>query len=142
MPTEVNIISGACHRDQRGELRYNNSFDSSAVKRMYLIRNSTDHPVRGWQGHQVEQRWFIAAGGSFKIHTIKIDDWEQPSVDVAARTFVLNEDQLDVLHVPAGHITAIEAIENRSALLVMSDYLLGAVKDEFRFPLSYFKHIF
>lgn len=142
MHTAVNIISGACYRDPRGELRYNNGFDSSAVKRMYLIRNSAELPIRGWQGHQVEQRWFIAVGGSFKIHTIKIDDWEQPSSDLAAHTFVLNEEQLDVLHVPAGYITAIEQIESTSTLLVMSDYLLGEIKDEFRFPLQYFKHIF
>lgn len=33
------IISGGSHSDERGMLRFNNSFDATMIKRMYVIEN-------------------------------------------------------------------------------------------------------
>jgi len=132
------VIEGACYKDERGELRYNNSFDASQVKRLYLIQNSDSNPVRGWQGHKIEQRWFIAVNGAFEISTIQVDDWDSPSVNLSAQKFILGQESFNVLHVPAGYITAIRSLVAGSTLLVMSDHLLGETKDEYRFPLNYF----
>lgn len=132
------VIKGACYRDDRGELRYNNAFDASPVKRLYLIQNSESNPVRGWQGHRVEQRWFIAVVGAFAINAIKVDNWESPSNGLLADTFSINQENLNILHIPPGYITKIYSLEKGSVLLAMSDYLLGEVKDEYRFPPDYF----
>lgn len=139
---EPAIIPGAIHQDERGALRYNNDFNSAMVKRMYLVQNSWQQPIRGWQGHRVEQRWFMAAHGSFEIYAIAVDNWEQPSAELPFHKFTINKAQLDVLHIPAGYITAIRSLEPASALIAMSDFLLGEVNDEYRFPLHYFKDIF
>jgi hypothetical protein len=44
-----------------------------------------------------------------------------------------------VLHVPKGHVTCIQALEDASRLMALSDYSLGEVTDEYRFDTNYFK---
>jgi dTDP-4-dehydrorhamnose 3,5-epimerase-like enzyme len=132
------IITGGFHSDQRGTLFYNNDFDASPIKRMYVIENENTDFVRGWQGHKIEQRWFSTIKGSFRIQLIAIDNWEQPLKDCKSFTFIINAEKLDVLHVPQGYVSSIQSLEEESKLLVMSDYLLGETKDEYRYESDYF----
>lgn len=134
------IIKGNCHSDQRGSLYYNNDFNSSEVKRIYFIVNETLDFIRGWQGHQIEQRWFSAVRGSFKIAVISIDNWQKPSVDSMMQEFILDDTTLDVLWIPQGHITSIQALEPYAKLMAMSDYNLGEINDEYRLDINYFKN--
>lgn len=134
----VILIKGNCHKDERGSLSYNNDFDASEVKRTYVIDNADCDVIRGWQGHKIEQRWFTAIKGAFVIKIIKVDNWETPSVDLETEKVHLYSDTLDVLHIPKGHITSVQALEEGSKLLVMADYLLGETKDEYRYDLNYF----
>lgn len=135
------IIEGGKHSDDRGSLLYNNNFDASQVKRIYCIENSNMEFIRGWTGHQIEQRWFSALQGSFIIRLIKIDNWETPSPESEILEFKLTSEQLNVLHIPKGYASAIQSEQNGSKLLVMADYSLGEVVDEHRFPIDYFKNI-
>jgi dTDP-4-dehydrorhamnose 3,5-epimerase-like enzyme len=134
-----NIIKGNCHSDERGTIVFNNDYDASEVKRIYFIENKDINFVRGWQGHKVEQRWFSAVQGSFKITTIAIDDWENPSQTLEQVEHILQAKSFDVLHVPQGHITSIQALEENAKLIAMSDYNLGTIKDEYRFDSNHFK---
>lgn len=133
------IINGGSHSDVRGILRFNNSFDATAVKRIYIIENKDTVSVRGWQGHRVEQRWFSVLQGSFKIELIAIDDWEYPSKKLQSKIFIISSDTFDVLHVPKGYVSSIQSLEENAKLLVMADYLLGEIQDEYRFDIDYFK---
>lgn len=135
------IVEGGCFADNRGKLLYNNTFDSTAIKRIYFIENKDTLFVRGWQGHRTEQRWFSAINGSFKIDLIAIDNWESPSKKLKSHSFIINAETFDVLHVPKGFVSGIQALEGVSKLMVMSDYLLGDINDEYRFDIAYFKHI-
>jgi len=134
------IITGNSHTDTRGTLFYNNDFDASAIKRMYVIDNATTEIVRAWQGHKIEQRWFSAINGSFKIGLIKIDNWENPAKNLEKLIYIINSDTLEVLHVPKGYVSSIQAMEVGSKLLVMADYLLGEINDEYRYDANYFKN--
>lgn len=136
------IISGTCHSDARGTLLYNNSFDALEIKRVYVIENKTPAFVRAWQGHRIEQRWFLAIQGSFKIRLIAVDNWDNPSKDLHQFCFKLNSKKMDVLHIPQGYVSSIQAQEEGAKLLVMADYRLGEVKDEYRFDVDYFKKEF
>jgi hypothetical protein len=118
------LFKGNKFSDHRGTITYNNEFDVSVIKRIYTIENASLEFIRGWQGHQIEQRWFAAMSGRFKVSIICVDE--------------LTTDGLDILHIPAGHITAIQALEHGSKMLVMADYGLGEVKDEYRYDLDYF----
>lgn len=133
------IIKGNCHSDDRGSLYYNNDFDASEIKRIYFIENRDVLFQRGWQGHKIEQRWFSAVQGSFKVSVILINDWDKPSENLSSYDFVLNEKALDILHVPNGCVTRIQALENDARLMALSDYSVGEVKDEYRFDSNYFK---
>jgi len=132
------LISGNCHQDQRGQLFYNNDFDTSSIKRMYVIENHSVDFIRAWQGHKIEQRWFSALQGSFKIQLIAIDNWKKPAVSLPRLEYVLKSETLDVLHIPAGYVSSIQALEAKSKLVVMSDYHLGEINDDYRYPMNYF----
>jgi dTDP-4-dehydrorhamnose 3,5-epimerase-like enzyme len=132
------LISGNCYQDQRGQLFYNNDFDTSSIKRMYVIENHSVDFIRAWQGHKIEQRWFSAVQGSFKIQLIAIDNWEKPNDSLPRLEYILKSETLDFLHVPAGYISSIQALEEKSKLVVMSDYHIGEIRDEFRYPTDYF----
>lgn len=132
------IIKGNNHEDNRGKLKYNNNFNLSGIKRMYAIENANINVKRGWQGHKIEQRWFTVISGKFEIMLLKIDHWECPTVHLQPTIFELNTENLDVLHVPAGYITCIQAKNENSKLVIMSDFILGEIKDEYKFDLNYF----
>lgn len=132
-------IKGKVHTDFRGSLFYNTDFNAKEVKRIYFIENIDSEFVRAWQGHKIEQRWFSVVQGSFEIKLIEIDDWIAPSKKSTIHSFILNASQLDILHVPKGYISSIQALESKSKLLVMADYLLGEVNDEYHFDADYFK---
>jgi dTDP-4-dehydrorhamnose 3,5-epimerase-like enzyme len=128
------IIIGASHSDIRGNLLYNNDFFANQVKRIYVIENNNMDFVRGWQGHNIEQRWFTSIYGSFKIWVQAISNFETNNVLSEIYEFELNSNNLNVLHIPPGYVTAIQSIKENSRLLVMADYFLGEIQDEFRFP--------
>ncbi|NML70477.1 sugar epimerase [Chryseobacterium sp. RP-3-3] len=135
------IFEGGKYSDERGNLIFNNNFNASEIKRMYCIENADTEFIRGWTGHKIEQRWFSVLQGSFVIRLIKIDNWEKPSRVSNVLTFDIDSEKLNVLHVPKGYVSAIQAGEKGSKLLVMADYSLGEIDDDFRFPLDYFENL-
>jgi dTDP-4-dehydrorhamnose 3,5-epimerase-like enzyme len=133
------LLKGNSHEDSRGTLVYNNDFDATAVKRIYVIENKNTDFVRAWQGHQIEQRWYSAIKGSFKIELIAIDDWNRPCKKSERLEIVLDSEKLDVLHIPPGYVSSIQSLAAGSKLLVMADYLLGELEDEYRYESGYFE---
>ena len=132
------IIKGNHHKDDRGTLTFNNDFNALGIKRVYTIENESLDFLRAWQGHQIEQRWFSAVAGSCKIKLIEIDDWKNPTKDLPILEFILNSENLDILHVPRGFATSIQSLEDHSKLLLFADYQLGEIQDEYRFASNYF----
>ncbi len=139
MLVEPHIIIGNSFSDDRGKIFFNNEFNAVEVKRIYFITNHSLNFVRGWQGHQIEQRWFMCVKGVFEIKIIKVDNWDKPSRDLQVLVYHVNSDNADVLYVPKGYISSIQALEESSKLMAMSDYQLGEVNDEYRFDSQYFK---
>lgn len=132
------LVRGNSYKDLRGTLFFNNDFDMAAIRRIYVIENKSTNVIRAWQGHVIEQRWFSALQGSFKIELIAIDDWNMPNKKLERLQYILDATKLDVLHVPSGCISSIQSLEEGSKLLVMADYLMGEIEDQYRFPVDYF----
>lgn len=131
------IIEGSLHSDTRGILKCNNNFDLSEIKRVYSISNSLDNNVRGWQGHLVEKRWFIAAQGRFSISVASITDWPLVDKNQDIHSFTL-ENNMNVLYVPEGNVTCIEQVSSKGTLLVFADYFFKEINDEYRLELDFF----
>ncbi len=136
----MRIIRGGSHFDERGIITYCNDFDASQIKRIYTIENHSTEFIRGWQGHRVEQRWFACIEGSFSIKVIEVDDFNTPSKSLQPLVFNIEDRTLDILHIPPGCITSIQSNESKSKLLVMADYGVGEIDDEYRFDLDYFSN--
>lgn len=133
------IIAGEKHSDARGNVFFNNHFDASVIKRMYIIENQETDFIRGWTGHKIERRWFSVVQGSFTIKLMKIDNWENPSKSLKPIDFRLTSDRLDILYMPKGYVGSIQSKEKNSKLLVMVDHIFGEVNDDYRFPIGYFE---
>ena len=130
---DIQYIKGESFSDERGSLFFNNSLDFSEIKKVYIIENADISVVRAWQGHAIEQRWFIASKGSFEIKVVKIDNWTNPSDDLPTKSFKLESRDFSILKVPPGFATSIQALEEQSKLLVMADYAAGQVDDNYKF---------
>jgi dTDP-4-dehydrorhamnose 3,5-epimerase-like enzyme len=135
------IFEGGKYSDERGTLIFNNNFNASEIKRMYCIENRDTKFIRGWTGHKIEQRWFSALKGSFVISLIKIDNWDYPLKSLNVLKFNIDSDNLNILYVPGGYASAIQAKKENSKLLVMADYSLEEIQDDFRFPIDYFENL-
>jgi len=133
-----NLISGNQFKDQRGTLFFNNDFDLTNIKRIYVIENKNEDIVRAWQGHKIEQRWFSVIEGKFRIQLIEVDNWDKPSENLPKIEFILKSENLDVLHVPPGFISCIQSLDKKSKLIAFTDYKLGEINDEFKYPTNYF----
>lgn len=136
---DINWIKGGIARDVRGQIRFVNGFDMTAVKRFYIIRNSEVEVIRGWRGHRIEQRWFYVLSGSFEFNIVKINNWDAPAKDLPVDKLVLKSEKLQVLHIPAGYATAIRATEPYAEVLVYGDYgIEQASLDDYKWEFDYF----
>lgn len=133
------LIHGGQHTDHRGTITFLNDFDMSQVKRLYIIQNKDIEVVRGWRAHKVEQRWFYAVDGEFLIRAIEIDNFESPRKDVRIEEYLVSEESNQVLHIPVGYATSIQATVSGSKLLVFADNGIENAKlDDYLYPDDYF----
>lgn len=134
------IIQGGSFSDHRGTISYVNDFSFKDIERFYIIGNSDENPIRAWQGHKLDSKNFYCLSGSFKIHFVKIDNWENPSKDLSIETILVLANDSKIVHIPAGYANAIESLEKDSKLISFSTLPLSNVKDDdVRYPSNYWK---
>jgi dTDP-4-dehydrorhamnose 3,5-epimerase-like enzyme len=132
------IIQGGKFSDHRGAISYVNDFSFQDIERFYIISNSDDNPIRAWQGHKLDAKNFYCLSGSFKIHFVKVDNWEQPSKNLIIETVLVSESDSKIVHIPAGYANAIESLESSSKLMSFSTLPLSDVRnDDVRYPSDY-----
>ncbi|MCB0473115.1 MAG: WxcM-like domain-containing protein [Flavobacteriaceae bacterium] len=138
MSQETKFIEGGLHADERGNILFVNDFDLSPVKRFYITTNKDVNIIRAWQGHKIESKWFYCLSGAFDIRLIKMDNWENPTMNLNVENYILKADQPGVLHIPKGFLNGFRAIEQNSRLLVFSDLTIDeSMNDIYRFPKNY-----
>lgn len=134
------IIQGGNFSDYRGTISYVNDFNFTDIQRFYIISNSEENPIRAWQGHKLDAKNFYCLIGSFNIHFIKIDNWENPSKELAVETIFVSADDSKIVHIPAGYANAIESLEKDSKLISFSTLPLSNVsEDDVRYATDYWK---
>ena len=133
------LIKGNKFVDERGKLFYNNDFNLSETKRMYILENQDISIIRAWQAHKIEKRWFVAVDGQFEIKLVKIDNFENPSENLKVEKFVLSAETMDCLYIQSGYGTSIQALSDNAKLAVFSNYLLGEINDDYKFDSQKWK---
>lgn len=134
MNEEPYLIDGGVHKDERGVVSFVNQFDLTSIKRMYFSENANTDIIRAWQGHRIESRWFCCVAGSFDVRLVLIDDWEKPSRSLKCKKYILSNAATQVLFIPPGYANGFRALEERSKLLVFSDYFIDEIpNDQIRF---------
>lgn len=132
------IIQGGNFSDHRGTISYVNDFSFEGIERFYIISNSDENPIRAWQGHKLDAKNFYCLSGSFKIHFIKIDNWENPSKDLTVETVFVSATESKIVHIPAGYANAIQSLEKDSKLISFSTLPLANVsEDDVRYASNY-----
>jgi dTDP-4-dehydrorhamnose 3,5-epimerase-like enzyme len=134
------IIQGGVFSDHRGSISYVNNFSFAAIERFYIISNSEENPVRAWQGHKLDSKNFYCLTGAFRIHFVKIDNWESPSKDLSIETVIVSASESKIIHIPAGYANAIQSLEKDSKLISFSTLPLANVsEDDVRYDSNYWK---
>lgn len=134
------IIQGGNFSDHRGMISYVNDFKFTDIERFYIISNSEGNPIRAWQGHKIDAKNFYCLTGSFNIHFIKIDNWENPSKELTVETIYVSANDSKIVHIPAGYANAIESLEKDSKLISFSTLPLANVgDDDVRYASDYWK---
>ncbi|MCL6266226.1 hypothetical protein [Flagellimonas myxillae] len=133
--TDYGLITGDVFEDERGTLRFVNSFDMAQIVRFYEISPKSQDVIRAWQGHQHEKKWFYCLSGTFVINLVKIDNFINPSDQLVSKKIELNSKTPAILEVPGGYATGIKASSEDSRLQVFSNFgLQESAADDFRFP--------
>lgn len=136
--SEIKIIKGGISIDYRGQISHVNDLDIGEVKRFYIIHQKDTSIIRAWHAHQYEKKWFYAIKGSFTTAFVKIDNWENPSLNLKPEVFHLSATESRILYIPEGYANGIKAEEPDSILLVFSNKILSeAVKDSWRYDAHF-----
>lgn len=136
MPKNPIIIDANISFDDRGEIIYCNNFNiiKNKIKRFYLISNNNINFIRAWHGHKKEEKYLLVLQGAFKICTVKIDNWKNPSKKLPVKKFIVNANSPKILHIPGGYAHGTQNLKVGSKLLVFSTFsLTQTIKDDFRF---------
>ena len=124
------LFNGSSFKDERGTVRFVNSFDLKKVVRMYCIEPNLSI-IRAWQGHKRETKWFFVAKGRFLVKTIRMEDLKDIS------PIILSDQESKVLEIPGGYYNGFQALEKGSVLMVFSDFMLDESKnDDYRLALD------
>lgn len=128
------LIKGGIHTDSRGQISFVNDMKFDAIERFYIIGNSAENPLRAWQGHKIDNKYFYCIQGTIKVHYVKIDNWESPSKDLKVENVTLSAAESNVLHIPEGYANAIQSLEKGSKLISFSTLPLDRTgEDDVRF---------
>ena len=135
--TEINkpfIINGDLSADDRGELMFVNQFNMELVKRFYVVSNHKQGFIRAWHAHKFESKYVFIVNGTALISTVLIDDWNNPSSDLAIDKFVLTAKKPSILYIPNGYANGFKTLSSDTKIIFFSTSTLGdSIDDDYRF---------
>lgn len=135
----MQLFKGGQFTDHRGTIRHVNEFDFTGVKRFYTIYHKDTETIRAWQGHKVESKYFYVIKGSFRVNWIKIDNWQNPSMNTIPKSIVLSEKESQLIKIERGYANGFKALEPDSIIMVFSDKSLEqSLADSYRWVADYF----
>ena len=132
--SNIELIQGGKHTDERGVVLFNNNFDLTPVKRFYIIKHPDNSVVRAWQGHQLEHKYFMCLSGCFVVAWKEIDVNNNPLNEANAEYAILKGSENNVLSIPPGYANGLKALLPNSEIIVFSNQKLDdCIDDDIRF---------
>lgn len=136
--TEISLINVDTAVDERGYLRFCNSFDLSKYVRFYDVVNYQSNFIRAWHGHQNENKAALVREGSAMICLVKIDNWEKPSTELEIKKFFLSQKSPKILEIPAGYANGFMSLEPNTKITFYSDKKTkDSLSDDYRFDYNF-----
>jgi len=124
--------------DDRGYLRFCNSFDLTRYVRFYDVTNYQSNFIRAWHGHKKESKAAIVREGSAMICLVKIDNWEKPSKKLEIKKFFLSQKKPKILEIPAGYANGFMSLEPNTKITFYSDKnTRDSLGDDYRFDYNF-----
>ena len=128
------IINGDLSADDRGELMFVNQFNMELVKRFYVVSNHKQGFIRAWHAHKFESKYVFIVNGTALISTVQIDDWNNPSSDLAIDKFVLTAKKPSILYIPNGYANGFKTLSTDTKIIFFSTSTLEeSINDDYRF---------
>lgn len=125
--------------DGRGTVFHFGSLQLDCVRRIYFISPKPSAGFRGWHGHKFESKTFRCIAGSFRVSSIRVEDWTGGPSQNKAASWVLSSAGGELLVVPEGYANGLLSLEEDSVLMVLSNRTLEESQmDDYRFPESTF----
>src|SRR3990167_4902705 len=132
---EIKIFDGDIFVDDRGTLRFVNSFPFDGVKRFYQIENFDKGVVRAFHGHLKEAKYFYVPQGTILLCAVALDDPKKPSKKSTVERMVLSAKKPRIVFVPAGYANGFRSLEKNTQIMIFSTSSLEESKgDDYRFP--------
>lgn len=135
---ELTVFAGDLAVDDRGEVGFVNDFDFSGVKRFYTVKNHRQGFIRAWHGHRHEAKYVTVLEGAALVGAVKIDNWNEPSKDLAVSRHILAAKRPKVLFIPAGFANGFMSLTEDARLVFFSTSTLKeSSRDDIRFDARY-----
>ncbi len=132
------IINGGVAVDDRGEIVFVNEFNFESVKRFYMVSNHKAGFIRAWHAHKREGKYVTAVEGSAIIGAVKVDNWENPSKDLAVERYVISEKKPQVVYIPPGYANGFMSLTRDLKLIFYSTSTLEkSADDDIRYDARY-----
>lgn len=132
------LIKGGLAIDDRGTVGFVNDLDLAPVRRFYTVTNHRSGSVRAWHGHRRERKFLTVVQGAALACCVRVDDWDDPSPELAVSRFVLSGATPAVLSIPAGFANGFMTLTEGAVLMFFSDAPLEqSLADDVRFPARY-----
>ena len=135
---ELEVLNIETAVDDRGYLRFCNSFDLTQYVRFYDVINFQSNFIRAWHGHKHETKVAYLRGGSAMICVVKIDNWENPSKKLEIKKYFLSDKNPKILKIPQGCAHGFMSLEPNTKITFYSNKKTSeSLNDDYRFAYNY-----
>jgi dTDP-4-dehydrorhamnose 3,5-epimerase len=135
---EINILNVETAVDDRGYLRFCNSFDLTQYVRFYDVINFQSNFIRAWHGHKYESKAAVIREGSAMVCIVKVDNWKNPSKELEIRKYFLSDKSPKILEIPAGCVHGFMSLETNTKITFYSNKTTKeSIADDYRFDYNY-----
>jgi len=122
------VINGGLHVDDRGVVRFVNSFDFTNVKRFYQVENHRKGFIRAWHGHNNEDKYVYVVKGTAAIGIINMQTEKESK-------YILSSLSPKILYIPAGNYNGAQTLEEGTIIIYFSTATVEEAKeDDIRVP--------